>query len=70
MNLSAESVASVRLGLMYDQSGEAVAVVALKSKCVTGGGPCGLGGGLEPLRCVSAHGVTGARVRPERRNCG
>ena len=27
MNLSAESVASVRLELMYDQSGEAVAVV-------------------------------------------
>ena len=36
-------------------------MAALKSKCVIGGGPYGLGGGQEPLRCVSALGVTGAR---------
>ena len=44
-------------------------MAALKLRWVTRGGPYGLGGGREPLRCVSALGVTGTRVRPERRSC-
>ena len=47
-----------------------LAVVALKSRCTTGGGPCGLGGGRDPLRCVGNLGETRTRVRPERRSCG
>ena len=33
-------------------------MVALKSRWVTGGGPCGLGGGRDPLRCVGGLGET------------